>query len=336
MIDFENVSVVYGRGGRAVQAVKDVSLSIGKGEVFGIVGASGAGKSSLLRTVNLLERPSSGRVLVDGAAINSLAGEPLRRLRQGVGMIFQHFNLIRSKTVFENIALAMKIAGAPAASIEPRVLELLSLVGLSEKRGAFPNQLSGGQKQRVGIARALANNPKTLLCDEPTSALDLESTRAILELIKEVNEKFGLTVVLITHEMEVVKNICGKVAVMSDGRLVEAGDAYGIFAHPKHDVTKELVKSALNLELPEHVRRGAKGAVLKISFRGETAVEPVISDTVKSFGVGIGILHGRIEYIGGRPLGVLLVSLDGEAGPVALAIERLKEKTAKVEEIDVA
>jgi len=336
MIDFQNVSVIYGRGGRSVHAVSDVSLKIARGEVFGIVGASGAGKSSLLRTVNLLERPSSGHVIVDGTDISGLKGEPLRRLRQGVGMIFQHFNLIRSKTVFENIALAMKIAGAPKSSIEPRVLELLSLVGLSEKRNAFPSQLSGGQKQRVGIARALANNPKILLCDEPTSALDLESTRAILELIKDINSRFGLTVVIISHEMDVVKGICDKVAVMSSGSLVEHGYAYEIFAHPKHDVTKDLVKNSLNLDLPELISKSAKGTIIKIVFRGDGAVDPVISDTVRDYGVGIGILHGRIEYIGGRPIGVLVVNVAGDSGPVTRAIEHIKARAAHVEAVNVA
>jgi len=319
-----------------VHAVKDVSLKIGKGEVFGIVGASGAGKSSLLRTVNLLERPSSGRVLVGGSDISGLSGEPLRRLRQGIGMIFQHFNLIRSKTVFDNVALAMKIAGASKSSIEPRVLELLSLVGLSEKRSAFPSQLSGGQKQRVGIARALANNPKTLLCDEPTSALDLESTRSILELIKDINLRFGLTVVIIMHEMDVVKNICDKVAVMSEGALVEHGYAYSIFAHPRHITTQELVKSSMNLELPASILKKVKGMLVKIVYRGDRAIDPVITDAARDYNVNISILHGRIEYIGGRPIGVLVVSLDGPRCLVVMALDRIRRRTAELELFNAA
>ena len=331
MIRLENISVTFGRGSRLFKAVDDVSLQIAAGEVFGIVGASGAGKSTLLRTINLLEPPTSGSVMIDGHIITGFRGEALRRIRLKIGMIFQHFNLLHNRTVAQNIALALQIARFPNKEISPRVNELLALVGLTDKRDAYPAQLSGGQKQRVGIARALANRPQILLCDEPTSALDLETTKSILELLKNINLKLGITVVLITHEMDVVKSICDRVAVMNQGKVVELNDVYHIFSDPTHEATRDLVRHTMNFELPEVVFRKCEGTLLKIIYRGEKAVEPVLSDTAQLFDVNLNILHGKIEYIGGHPIGVFVVNIGGNRFEAIKAVNYIREKTADTE-----
>ncbi len=257
--------------------------------------------------------------------------EHLRKLRLGIGMIFQHFNLIQSKTVFENVAFAMKAAGKNEQEISERVTELLSLVGLADKHHVYPAKLSGGQKQRVGIARALANNPRILLCDEPTSALDLETTQSILELLKNINKKYGITIVVITHEMDVVKAICDRVAVMSYGKIVEQGAVYEIFARPQHELTKQLIRHTMNLELPPQLFADIEGKLLKIVYQGETAVEPVISDTSKKFDVKIAILHGKIEYIGSQPIGVLVVNVKGQSSEIEKAVAYIGENSAYTE-----
>ncbi len=257
--------------------------------------------------------------------------EQLRKVRLGIGMIFQHFNLIQSKTVFDNVAFAMEAANKPKAEIQQRVTELLDLVGLADKHHVYPVKLSGGQKQRVGIARALANNPRILLCDEPTSALDLETTQSILTLLKDINRKYGITIVVITHEMDVVKTICDQVAVMSLGKVVEQGDVYDIFARPQHNLTKQLIKHTMNLELPQQLFEEAQGTLLKIVYQGSTAVDPVISDTAQLYEVKIAILHGKIEYIGDKPIGVLVVNIHGERGEIQKAAAYIGQKSAYTE-----
>ncbi|MZP44082.1 ATP-binding cassette domain-containing protein [Heliobacterium gestii] len=331
MIDIQQVSVTFAGAGSEVHAVKDVSLQIRKGEIFGIVGASGAGKSTLLRTINLLQRPTQGQIRIDGVDITGFAGEELRRIRLQMGMIFQQFNLIQTKTIYDNIAFAMRVAGAPKAEIQKRVSELLELVGLRGKADAYPAQLSGGQKQRVGIARALANHPKVLLCDEPTSALDLETTNAILELLKEINRRLGITIVLITHEMAVVKKICDRVAVMSGGVVVEMESVLEIFANPRHPFTRQLVHHSYDFGLPERLLQQAPGPIWKIVYCGDHAEHPVISDTAQNFQVDINILHGKIEYIGDQPLGVLLVTVRGAAADISRAIAHIRTKAHRVE-----
>jgi D-methionine transport system ATP-binding protein len=245
-------------------------------------------------------------------------------------MVYQHFNLIYTKTVFDNVAFPLRILGASAAEIARRVPELLELVGLTDKAGEYPAKLSGGQKQRVGIARALANRPKILLCDEPTSALDLETTYAILDLLGDINRKLGITIVLISHEMAVVKKICTKVAVMSEGEIVEVASAYDIFATPSHPFTRALVEHTLDLELPERLVRGCRGTLVKVLYKGARAEEPVLSDMLRRFAVGLNVLHGKIEYIGGQPLGIVLVDVTGESAAVAESIEYLRARTASV------
>lgn len=333
MIQFKNISVEFDSRNGTVAAVKDVSMVIRRGEIFGIVGTSGAGKSTLLRIINQLQRPSSGHILIDDDDITYSAGSDLRRLRTGIGMVFQHFNLIHSKTVFQNIAFAMKAAGSPLSEICRRVPEVLDLVGLTDKSDAYPSALSGGQKQRVGIARAIANNPRVLLADEPTSALDLETTGSILQLLKEINQNLGITTVIISHEMEVIKAICDRVAVMTQGEVVELNDVFTIFTAPEHAFTRNLVNHTLRIDLPPRLLKNNLGRILKIIYSGHHAEEAVLYDTIKKFNVNVNILHGKIEYITGKPFGVLVVQLNGNNENIRNAEQFLIERTFKVEVI---
>ncbi|MEQ9920203.1 methionine ABC transporter ATP-binding protein [Pectobacterium brasiliense] len=334
MIQLEGVSVDFSQGKQPENlAVDNVSLHIQRGEVYGIVGTSGAGKSTLLRTINLLQRPIAGRVLVNGVLISELAGQPLREQRQKIGMIFQHFNLMQTRTVAENVAFSLKAAGKSSAAIAARVPEILNVVGLADKASSYPAQLSGGQKQRVGIARAIANDPEVLLCDEPTSALDLETSAAILVLLKEINETLGITIVLISHEMSVIKAVCDRVAVMTGGQVVEEGDVFDIFATPQHPFTRQLVSHTLDLALPPRLLVDLQGTLLKILFVGESAEQPVLSDVAMRFGVSVNILHGKIEYIGNRALGILVALLAHPSAPekVTEAVAHIQVRTANVE-----
>lgn len=331
MLEFRNISKVYKTKNKEVIGVDDVSFTVNKGDIFGIVGYSGAGKSSLLRCVNLLERPTSGQVIVDGMDLTELSSSALRQARLKIGMIFQHFYLISQKTVGENIAFALRAASTPASDIDGRVKELLEMVGLSDKRDVYPAQLSGGQKQRVGIARALANNPSVLLCDEATSALDPKTTVSILRLLKEINEKLGITIVLITHEMDVVKEICNRMAIMQDGRVIELGNVYDIFASPEKPLTKEFINSVVSFDIPQPVLDEVRGTVVKILFKGNIAGEGIISDTMQQFAVKGNFLHGTIEYIQERPLGIFIMELTGDASDVAKANAYMESRGAIVE-----
>jgi D-methionine transport system ATP-binding protein len=334
IISFKNVSVTFpSKKKEVVVAVKNVSFDIRRGEVFGIVGTSGAGKSTLLRTVNLLQRPTGGRVFVNGNDITSFKGTALRELRTNIGMIFQQFNLINAKTVYENIAFVMKITGKSKDEIRRRTPETLELVGLSDKAQTYPQKLSGGEKQRVGIARALANNPCILLCDEPTSSLDLENTNIILKLLKDINRKLNITTVIISHEMHVIKKICNRVAVMNQGEIIELDEAFNVFATPGQEYTKLLVGHTLDMELPEHApHRDSK--TLKLLYSGEEANNAVISDTARKFDVSINILLGKIEYITGKPFAMLIVELSGEQKRVSGAEHYIRQQTCRVEEIE--
>lgn len=331
MIKIENLEVKFKIRKSSFLAVKNVSLEIKKGEIFGIVGTSGAGKSTVLRTLNLLQKPTSGKINVFGKQIINFNEKELREYRTKTGMIFQHFNLIHTKTVFENISYALQIAGENKENIESRVNEVLELVGLEDKKNVYPSSLSGGQKQRVGIARAIVNKPELLLCDEPTSALDLETTQSILDLLKKINEKFGITTVIISHEMHVIKNICDNVAVMNDGEVVERGSIYDIFTSPQHEFTKQLVSHTTKLDLPFRLIKNTKGLILKVIYKGERAEEGIISEAIKKFKVNINILHGKIEYISDRPLGILILGIDGTAVDIQNTLTYLKENTEKVE-----
>jgi D-methionine transport system ATP-binding protein len=331
MIRIENLVKEYKTKKGIVTGVNNVSLNINKGEIFGIVGYSGAGKSSLLRCLNLLEKPTDGKVFIDNMELTSLSDKDLRTARQKIGMIFQHFHLVSSKTVFENVAFALKAALKSKKEIETRVSELLDLVGLAEKRDVYPAQLSGGQKQRVGIARALANNPQVLLCDEATSALDPSTTKSILALLKKINRELGLTIVLITHEMDVVKEICDRIAVMEDGQIIEEGPVYDIFAEPVQPLTKAFINSVLHFELPEHLLENRLGTIVKIQFKGLVAEESVVSDMLQKFAVKGNILHGKIEYIQGTPLGIFIMELSGNTVEVERSIEYIKGRTNNLE-----
>lgn len=333
MIELKDISVVFNIKGNRVEAVKDVNLNINKGEVFGIVGLSGAGKSTLVRTINLLQKPTTGRVIIDGVDITNLTGEALRKQRLKIGMIFQHFNLISGKTVCKNVEFVLKANNYPKEKRKERVQELLKLVSLEDKANVYPANLSGGQKQRVGIARALANNPEILLCDEATSALDLENTEEILKLLKKINEEYGITIVFITHEMEVAKKLFNRVAVMSDGKVVETNDTYSIFAHPENKITQSLINKNLNIELPKGIEKLISvGEIVKLHFKGEKSVEPLISQVSKKFKVYISILHGKIDYIDNKPLGILLINITGSKEDIDNAKKYLKENVAEFEE----
>lgn len=333
MIRIENLVKEYKTKKGIVLGVNNVSLNINKGEIFGIVGYSGAGKSSLLRCLNLLEKPTDGKVFIDNIELTSLNDKELREARQKIGMIFQHFHLVSSKTVFENVAFALKAAHKSKKEIDIRVTELLELVGLSEKRDVYPAHLSGGQKQRVGIARALANNPQVLLCDEATSALDPSTTKSILALLKKINRELGLTIVLITHEMDLVKEICDRIAVMEDGQVIEEGPVYDIFAEPMQPLTKAFINSVLHFELPDHLLERRLGTIVKIQFKGNVAEESVVSDMLQNFAVKGNILHGKIEYIQGTPLGIFIMELTGNKIEVNRAIDYIKNRTNNLEVI---
>lgn len=330
MIQFEDVSVLFKQKEGDLIAVDKVSLHVKKGDIYGIVGGSGAGKSTLVRTINGLQKATSGRVIVDGQNVGTLSTKEIRILRQKVGMIFQHFNLISRKTVGQNIEFALKVQKYPKDKRRARTKELLELVGLEDKQDVYPASLSGGQKQRVGIARALATEPKILLCDEATSALDVQTTGEIVDILKEINSKLGITIVFITHQLEVAKSLFTQVAVMSQGKIIEENETYEIFASPEEELTKKLVKS--QIDIPEEIIRSARGEVLKLTYKGEKSVEPIIAYTNKKFNVVLNILHGRIEYIQGKPMGTLVVSLEGERKVVKEALEYMKQN---VEEIEV-
>ena len=339
MIRLEHISKSFETGKGTVEAVKDVSLHIEKGEIAGIIGFSGAGKSTLARCINLLERPTGGRVIIGGEELTAMSERALREKRKKIGMIFQHFNLFASRTVYGNVAYPLK--GRSRQETDRKVKSLLELVGLSDKADAYPSQLSGGQKQRVAIARALANDPEVLLSDEATSALDPETTRSILRLLKEVNQTLGITIVVITHEMQVIKEICGRVYVMEGGRVVEEGDVFQVFASPRQAVTRKFVDSTSNLsrirELmddPTHPIRLAPGDwLLRLHYLERSTSEALISTLSRQFDLDVNILLGNIELIDGSPLGGLVVIAGGGHDKVTAAVEYLSERNVLVEVI---
>jgi D-methionine transport system ATP-binding protein len=320
LIELDNVSKVYAprRGGAPVRALDDVHLGVPRGAIVGVIGRSGAGKSTLIRLVNRLERPSAGRVVVDGTDITQLREKELRRIRRSIGMVFQHFNLLSSRTAFGNIALPLEIAGRSNADVKDRVESLLELVGLADKRDSYPAELSGGQKQRVGIARALATEPKVLLSDEATSALDPETTLSILDLLARISAEFGLTILLITHEMAVIRRIAHEVAVLDHGRVVERGDVFSIFSRPQHPTTQSFLASETGRALPRFITSRLRAApppagdgqvILRIVFQGAEAEAPVLSRLARKFGVDVNILAGSADAVAGRPFATLVVGL---------------------------
>lgn len=331
MIQFKDVSVRFDDGKVPLQAVKNVSFEIQDGDIFGIAGGSGAGKSTLLRTINQLQKTTSGSVVVNGREVNGLKHKDLHLLRRDIGMIFQHFNLAESKTVYQNIAFSLEDAGWKKNDIEKRVDELLDFVKISDKKDVYPAKLSGGQKQRVAIARALANNTKILLCDEPTSALDAETTNSVLKLLREVNQKLGVTIVIITHELDVIKSICNKVAVMNNGQVVELGDVYDVFTNPTQEFTKELLSHGQNFKLPEEVVENVKGDIYKLTYKGDGATESILSEVTAANNVKFNILHGKIEYISSKPLGILFVNFEGSDENLKKVLNEIQKRIFKLE-----
>ena len=310
MIELSHVSKIFHARSGPVTAVDNVSLRVDQGQIYGIIGYSGAGKSTLIRLLNGLEKPTSGSVVIAGQDIARARGEALRQARLKISMVFQHFNLLWSRTVTENIAFSLQIAGAPKAVIERRVAELVELVGLSGKEQAYPSQLSGGQKQRVGIARALANSPDVLLCDEATSALDPQTTDAILDLLLDINRQLKLTIVLITHEMHVVRKICHRVAVMEAGRIVEEGEVLSVFTHPQQPITRQFVRQTTeysNADTPFNpaLVDAAAGSVLKLTFVGQSTRQPVVGELTLKYALPFNILHGKMTQTSNGTFGEL-------------------------------
>jgi len=341
LIEVNNLTKIFYTPSQEIVALDDVSLYVEKGEIFGIIGLSGAGKSTLIRCINMLEKPTKGSVVIDGIEITALEPRELRSARQKIGMIFQHFNLLSSRNVFDNVIFPLEIAGVPRKNASKRVEELLDLVGLTDRANSYPSQLSGGQKQRVGIARALANSPKLLLSDEATSALDPQTTRSILDLLKDINRRFNLTILLITHDMNVIKETCDRVAVIDDSRIVEVGRVIDIFSNPQTATSRSFISNVINREIPDQLlQRPADQTsdiikrVIRVSFIGESAGKPLISSMIKKFDVDANILYGNIDRIKDTPFGYLTLELTGTPDQVAEGLDYLNEHGLEVEGIE--
>jgi D-methionine transport system ATP-binding protein len=333
MITFKDLEKTYA-GKTTVHALRKISLSIPAGEVFGVIGPSGAGKSTLLRCINMLERPDSGEVWVNGVLMNNLNAKDLREARKKTGMIFQHFNLLHSRTVFENIAFPLELTRSPKDSVKEKVTKLAELVGLTDKLQSYPGQLSGGQKQRVGIARALASEPQLLLCDEATSALDPETTIAVLRLLKTINERLKLTIVLITHEMQVIQSICDSVAVLEDGMLQEVGPVVDVFTRPRSQASQRMLRGFLDYP-KDQLRQlvDSNHTLLQLTFIVNKAHQPIISQLARTYQVDVNILYGRLDQMKNTPFGMLLVELRGNEEQVKQATWFLRKNQVEVEVI---
>ena len=336
MIQLTDIHKTYKEGKKSIHALKGVSLTVKKGEIFGVIGFSGAGKSTLLRTVNLLEKPTSGKVIVNGVDLLQLSERELRLSRKKIGMIFQHFNLLNSYSVFDNVAEILRMNKVSKQEIKRKVDSLLLLVGLQDKAGEYPSQLSGGQKQRVGIARALAMDPELLLCDEATSALDPHTTESILELLLDINEKLGLTIMLITHEMDVIKKICDRVAVMEQGKIIEQGSVLDMFSTPQALTTKKFIRTIFDDTVPSILLKKINGGssdskVVRISFRGDDALNPVLHSLAVRFSVVTNVLSGTMITVKGMPLGMMLLHISGEEKAILQAIDYLEQAVTHVE-----
>ncbi|MGM0217556.1 methionine ABC transporter ATP-binding protein [Enterococcus sp. AZ126] len=337
LIELQHVQKQFSGKSGQVTAVDDVSLTVDQGDIYGIVGYSGAGKSTLVRLLNGLELPTQGEVIIQGQNVAQMANRELRQFRKKIGMIFQHFNLLWSRTILENIMLPLELANVPKNVRKERAQELLKLVGLEGRGDAYPSQLSGGQKQRVGIARALANNPEILLCDEATSALDPQTTDEVLDLLLEINKTLNLTIVLITHEMHVIRKICNKVAVMELGQIVEEGDVLEVFKHPKQAVTKRFVQQELEPKedteelLQELIKENPNGQIVGLHFDNESTNEPVISQAIREFDIDISILHGDVKQTKEGSFGTLTVILLGDPIEIEKALEFFKKRQLGVE-----
>ena len=339
MIKLNNITKIFTLPDKKLTALDNVSLHVPKGQICGVIGASGAGKSTLIRCVNLLERPTHGAVIIDDVDLTQLSDAELVKTRRQIGMIFQHFNLLTSRTVFENVALPLELENKPKAEIQEKTTALLALVGLSDKHNVYPANLSGGQKQRVAIARALASDPKVLLCDEATSALDPATTQSILKLLKEINRTLGITILLITHEMEVVKRICDQVAVIDKGRLIEQGTVSEIFSNPKTELAQEFISSTFHITLPEEYLENLSDTpkhvksypIIKFEFTGRSVDAPLLSQASKKFGVELSILTSQIDYAGGVKFGFTIAEVEGDEDAITQAKVYLMENNVRVE-----
>ena len=347
MIEIRDLSLTYQGPKGPVHALRGINLEIASGEVFGIIGRSGAGKSSLVRCLNLLNRPTEGKVIVNGRDLMQLSDSELRAARRDIGMVFQHFNLLSSRTVYDNVALPLELAGISKDEIYQRVTPLLELVGLDHLADRYPAQISGGQKQRVGIARALASNPKVLLSDEATSALDPETTRSILDLLRKVNRELGVTVVLITHQMQVIKQVADRVAVIEAGRIVEQGPVIDVFTRPQQAITKSLIDEIVPQELPASVLArvrqlgaqlgsGDSGRLLRLAYAGDSAFQPILSHLIRDLGLEISILHGQIDEIQAQTFGSLAVYASGAAAQIDRAMAHLRDHGVQVQAVDLS
>lgn len=341
MIQLRDVSKKFEGGTGDVHALKGVNIKVEEGEIRGIIGYSGAGKSTLIRCVNLLEKPTEGQVLFKGEDLTLLPEKDLRQRRKRIGMIFQHFNLMPSRTVYKNIEYPLKGSDLSKTQKREKIISLLELVGLRDKENSYPSQLSGGQKQRVAIARALANDPDILLCDEATSALDPKTTKSILRLLRELKEKLGLTIILITHEMEVIKEICDKVSVMEDGRIVEENDVVGIFSNPKARITRDFLETTSNLSRLEDLLsddqdflENKEGVLAKVQYFGETAKDAILSQASRKFSIDISVLYGSFDIIGRTPVGELIVLFSGVDDSINNGLEYFRTKGLKIEIIN--
>ncbi|MDR2443580.1 MAG: ATP-binding cassette domain-containing protein [Deltaproteobacteria bacterium] len=337
LIEIKGLTKTFNTGADNVEALRGIDLTIDEGEIFGVIGLSGAGKSTFIRCLNRLETPSSGQVLVAGRDLTTLSRAELLEARRSMGMIFQSFNLLSSRNVWANVAFPLQMDGRPKAFIRQRVAELLEMVGLTDKAKAYPSQLSGGQKQRVGIARSLANSPTILLCDEATSSLDPQTTSSILSLIEDLKERLSLTVVLITHEMKVITEICDRVAVMENGQIVETGRVIDVFTSPKHPTSKSFVEVVLS-NTDHFLEKGyqPKGLLVRIGYIGPTVIEPLVYTLIKKFNVETNILQAHIDHIKGTPYGTLLLDLSGQKSSVDNALDYLRNCEVNLEVFNVA
>ena len=338
MIEINNLTKIYTTSDKqSVLALDNVSLSVQRGEIFGIIGLSGAGKSTLIRCINHLESPTSGSITVDGREITALSRKNLRSARQQIGMIFQHFNLLSSRTVMQNVLFPLEIADMPTTEANKKARDLLDLVGLTDKSDVYPAQLSGGQKQRVGIARALANDPHVLLSDEATSALDPQTTRSILRLLKDINRQLNLTILLITHDMNVIKQVCDRVAVIDESRIVEIGDVLHIFSNPASETARSFVNSVMESDVPEDIlattnMEKLEGQVLvRVSFIGKSASQPIISSMMRRFDLNANIISANIDRIKDTPYGHMVIEFTGSPGIIKEAITYLADQGLEIE-----
>jgi len=339
MIEFKNISKHYELKGQTIRALDQINLEIPAGSIFGIIGYSGAGKSTLIRLINLLERPNQGQVIINQKDFTALDARALRQERANIGMIFQHFNLLQTKTVADNIEMPLKLLGVSKDQREKRLNELLEFIDLKHKKDAFPDELSGGQKQRVGIARALANHPKILLCDEATSALDPQTTKSVLALLKKINQEQGITIVMVTHEMDVIESVCDFVAVMEQGKVIETGSTLEIFSQPQHPTTKNFIQTVLQQQLPVNILNNLENqnhkSIYSLQFLGTSAQETVVQAAIKQFDVSLNILFANMTAINGSVIGQMFIQLLGDAESIRQTIDFFEKNGVKVEQSGV-